>query len=301
MRRRTALALAALSCLAPVTGLAAAGCAPAPGSPGASAATPAGSAVPGLVPLDPAAAAPELPTDAPVGRAAFAYALGDRARLVTVDGRQYALAANALAGGATQLSPDGRWLLRRDRLRDLTGTAERTLPRGFPRAWSPTGRWLLVDAGAGQLTVETATGRTVLVRTHGIGVLDDGTVVVGEGGGEGDDVGDPKVVRLRLVDAASGAERRSVTVDTRAVLPGEEDAVKGRLGVIRAWFGPDGRVLFSVSGAHDHPVTVRDGRHWRSALPGWSVVRCSARRVGRSDDTIQERRSTDDNPRFVCG
>jgi hypothetical protein len=86
------------------------------------------------------------------------------------------------------------------------------------------------------------------VSTFGLAVRDDGTVLVGEGGGEGVDPGDPKVVSLRIVDPATGTQRRQVTIDTRAVLPGEE-AVKGRLGIIYLRLGPHDQVLFTVGGS----------------------------------------------------
>ena len=209
----------------------------------------------GVMDLSQVAAAAALPTDHPVGRAVFAYAAGNQAWLVTQDGRRYALEANALAGRTTSISPDGRWLLHDGRLRDLTGTTDRALPPAPIIVWSPNGEWMLLDhlgllpAGPGyQVLVNTETGRATNVSSSGIAVLDDGTVLVGEGGAEEVDPGDPKVVVLRIVDPATGTQRRQVTIDTRAVLPGEE-AVKGRLGIIYLWLGPQEQVLFTVGGS----------------------------------------------------
>lgn len=202
----------------------------------------------GIVDLSQVAAGPALPTDHPVGRVAFAYGVGNQAWLVTQDDQRYALKADALAGRQTSISPDGRWLLHDGRLRDLTSTADRPLPSAPLVTWSPNGDWLLLDGPGHQVLVNTGTGQTTNVPAFGLAVLDDGAVLVGEGGGEGVDPGDTKVVLLRVVDPATGAQRRHVTIDTRAVLPGEE-AVKGRLGVIYLWLGPHEQVLFRMGGS----------------------------------------------------
>jgi hypothetical protein len=215
----------------------------------------AGTAAADAVDLSQVSAAAALPIDHAVGRAVFAYEVGSQAWLVTQDGRRYLLGADALAGRNTAISPDGRWLLHDGRLRDLTGTADRALPPAPFITWSPDGEWLLLDHpgllldGPGhQLLVNTETGQATNLSTFGLAVLDDGTVLVGEGGGEGVDPGDPKVVSLRIVDPATGTQRGRVTIDTRAVLPGEE-AVKGRLGIIYMWLGPHEQVLFTVGGS----------------------------------------------------
>jgi hypothetical protein len=110
-------------------------------------------------------------------------------------------------------------------------------------------------------------------------VLDDGTVVVGDGDVEGEPVGPPNVVTLGALDPRDGAQRRTMVVDARSALSGGE-AVKDRHGVVRLWLGPDDRALFEVAGGQParycavlgslrarQPVTgipaAADGRRWR--------------------------------------
>lgn len=191
--------------------------------------------------------AAELPEGRAVGPAALAYRVAENDVLVTRQGQRYLLAPGALDGRGTSISPDGRWLVQNGHIRDLAGTANRVLPATWVRAWSPDGTWLLMERPQlQQVLVNTANGQSIDVHTAGIGVLDDGNIVVGDGGID-DVTSDLKVAALRMVDPASGALRRQVTIDARAVLTGEE-AVKGRLGIVNAWFGPDEQVLLTVAG-----------------------------------------------------
>jgi len=147
------------------------------------------------------------------------------------------------------LSPDGRWLVQDDQLRDLTGRLQRSLRGQRVLAWSPNSAMILAeDPLQQQFLVETASGHVDAVRSlPGLAVLDDGSVVDGEGGIEDEDPGPPNVVTLSLLDPGSGAQQREVVIDARGALSGQE-AVKGRQGIIRVWFGPDDQALFEVAG-----------------------------------------------------
>lgn len=193
-------------------------------------------------PTDPAV----LPADRAVGPAAFAYTSRETgALLVMTDGRQYLLpASDALEGDLDSLSPDGHWLLLRSKLRDLTSTTTRTVPAGRA-SWSPQGRWLLIDTGAGpQYVVDTGTGSTRPV--HGaVAVLDTGDIVVPT------DIR-RKVATLTVVDPATGIARRRFTVDATAALPRPDDGI----GITGGEFSPS---LYGLWPAGDHGYLMVKG------------------------------------------
>jgi hypothetical protein len=194
-------------------------------------------------------AAPVLPVDRAVGPAALAYTTQGRTWLVTRDGHRYELPPATSEGGATSLSPDGRWLVLNGRLRDLTSRTLHIMQGQRVLAWSPNAAWILVeDSLQQQFLVKAATGRVSAVLSHpGRAVLDDGSVVVSEGDTGSGAPGPPNVVTLGVLDPRTGPLLRTVVVDARSALSGGE-AVKDRQGLIRMWFGPDDQALFEVAG-----------------------------------------------------
>jgi hypothetical protein len=199
--------------------------------------------------LTAAGPAPVLPADRAVGPAAFAYTAQGQTWLVTRDRHRYELPPAAPDSGGTSLSPDGRWLVRNGLLRDLTGLRRHILQGQRVLAWSPNSAWILVeDSQQQQLLIETATAHVTVVLSYpGRAVLDDGSVLVGEGDVEGEAVGPPNVVTLGVLNPRDGAQERTLVVDARSALPAGE-AVKDRHGIVRVWLGPDDQALFEVAG-----------------------------------------------------
>jgi hypothetical protein len=178
-----------------------------PASPTPAVAYPANVAVP--------TNAPPLPSDRPVGVAAFIYTKAQDTFLVASDGSQYNLGdEHALPGGLTSLSPDGRWLLRRNTLRDLTATTtHQVAPVGIAR-WSPQARWIHVEvANDTYRRIEVATGR-VTQAPPAEAILDDGQLVIAR-------TAEHKRATLAVVDPRTGGETRRFTVDAANALPGE--------------------------------------------------------------------------------
>lgn len=173
---------------------------------------------------------PPLPVDRGVGPGALVYqpcSLPCSARLVTEDGKQYALPAITrmppAAPRKATLSPDGRWLSYPDAegeylLRDLTGT--RTVPLGNRRAtgWSAGTHWVgLADARTEdgvEVIVPPADGATPRPLPAGearplAGLTTDGAAVFG--GTESYADGDP--VDLRLVDKTGTGRAVPINAD----------------------------------------------------------------------------------------
>jgi hypothetical protein len=201
--------------------------------------------------------APPLPADQPVGAGAFVYGSyvpgAEPPVLVTEDGDRYRLAerlteANGVGRQSPALSPDGRWLYQRQGeevvLRDLTGAAVHRLnPDFWPTAWSTDSRWLLLGGsgthGNEAIRIEVESGRSVPVHTGpisgspAVAVLPSGEVVLRQLA----TVAGVEALYLRVVDPASGAERRRIEVPLAAYLgPGEELAPA-------ALFSPDGTAV----------------------------------------------------------
>jgi hypothetical protein len=182
--------------------------------------------------LSPANSPPDLPTDRGVGTATLGYVLrahrdnADEFRLVTSDGRQYAVPrADWLVG----ISPDGRWLLwsepsRRVVMRDLTGTGRYEFgpdtANGFVvAAWSPDSRRLALqilhnaasdveDRVTLMVDLDPVAQRTVpLDRGHSVcAVRNSGDMILCP-------PGDAPWTKLRLVDSVTGRISREVDLD----------------------------------------------------------------------------------------
>ncbi|GAB4051570.1 hypothetical protein GCM10028775_28810 [Catellatospora paridis] len=125
--------------------------------------------------------------------------------------------------GAYTLSPDGRWLARKDRdgvvVRDLTGTAEHTLPAATGLIWAPSGGWLygMNLHGPGWLVSPGTWSPREITEDRGsvLAVTDAGELVC-------TDVGTSRTrLTLRIVSPATGGVRH-IAVDTAAQLGVDE-------------------------------------------------------------------------------
>lgn len=140
--------------------------------------------------------------------------------------------------GVYLLSPDGRWLARVDKdkvvVRDLTGTAEHTLPRAVGLTWSPSGAWLYgrnADGPGWMVSPGSWSPREVTENDWSVlAVTDAGELLCA-------DVGTDRTrLALRIVTPATGDVRR-ITVGTAAHLGKDERLAQVRLdGVVGGFF-----------------------------------------------------------------
>jgi hypothetical protein len=172
--------------------------------------------------------APELPSDRPVGRAAFLYTAdlgsgGEPVVLVTTDGAGYRLGPSTVDGtGTVSLSPDGcrlaflrggGWVVR-----DLASTTEYVVDAEGPATWSGDGRFLLWRTagrpGSDYKIMDTADGRLTDAE------FDDSLMPLALLGRSqlaafnlSASVDDPPTLVVDIVDLATGDTVRSVPVE----------------------------------------------------------------------------------------
>jgi WD40 repeat protein len=224
--------------------------------------------------LTPVTSPPPLPSG-PVAPAVLAYSRSTSAPILrTEDGRSYGVPGEAVRG----ISPDGRWLAYSSggtvKLRDLTGTTQRTLGKDAETqlaAWSPDGGSVAVQTrlaydsvGADTTVVDLDTGSrlaTIPAARHGeasVCGLRDATALLLC-------AGDPESPRfdLWLVDGVTGRHLRHDSVDPSAVLTDSErtadwaspPAGLGNSGHLL----PDGRTLLVWTSDYlpDHGITMQ--------------------------------------------
>ncbi|GHJ47615.1 hypothetical protein Cs7R123_49570 [Catellatospora sp. TT07R-123] len=206
---------------------------------------------------DRSSTAQPLPEDRGVGRATLLLDALDRrdGYLVGADGTWWRRPQTK--PGVYQLSPDGRWLARRDEtqvvVRDLVGTAQHTLPRADEVWWAPASGWLYgttVDGPAwlASLTdwspheVDPVTARSFLA------VTDAGELLcTAEGTSR-------TRVPLRLVSPATGAEHE-LAVDLTGQLGTDEKLAQVSITNVA------GGILTPVVVAADGVAAVEFYRH----------------------------------------
>ncbi|GAA1379799.1 hypothetical protein GCM10009661_53530 [Catellatospora chokoriensis] len=168
---------------------------------------------------DRSAQAQPLPRDRAIGRAMLLLEVheGGDGYIVAVDGTWWR--SPKADSGAYTLSPDGRWLARKDKdrvvVRDLTGTTEHALPAATGLMWAPSGGWLygMNQHGAGWLVSPGTWSPREVAEDRGsvLAVTDAGELLC-------TDVGTGRTrLTLRIVSPATGGVRH-IAVDTAAQL-----------------------------------------------------------------------------------
>ncbi|MEV4411745.1 SigE family RNA polymerase sigma factor [Catellatospora sp. NPDC049609] len=218
---------------------------------------------------------PPLPTRLPEAADPVAALPRDRgigiATLLRVDGQTTPITVDVLAGGEwfrttvpqspttrslfpAELSPDGRWLVRITGagavVRDLTGTAEWTVPGVRLPRWSPSGARLAGYRLDGRVAVQSTADGTRFVsqpRREGwswAGVLDSGELVQASATGRAGDT----ALEVELLDLAAGTARR-FTADLGVLMKPDERLPATRGPVARVFPAAGGELIVEVQQA----------------------------------------------------